>query len=170
MWRQYILVYMNKSPVLRNRGAHLVTESRIWRRTRTQHPQCPHTGPTEYDHSNAAPLVCWSCSCEAPNCEKAPAHWLKHRTLHINHTYIENCKRPEGKNLNEWCFRPRFCTVSLHWAGDNLGKWFFLYESCLWRGIDLSSALLLYYVCPLSDGKLCHLLQTLKYHRRNCRL
>ena len=23
--------------------------------------------------------------------------------------------------MNEWCFRPRFCTGRLHWAGDNLG-------------------------------------------------
>ena len=23
---------------------------------------------------------------------------------------------------NEWCFRPRFCTVRLYWAGDNLGE------------------------------------------------
>ena len=24
---------------------------------------------------------------------------------------------------NDWCFRPRLCTVSLNWAGDNLGEW-----------------------------------------------
>ena len=25
--------------------------------------------------------------------------------------------------MNKWCFRPRFCTVRLYWAGDNLGEW-----------------------------------------------
>ena len=25
--------------------------------------------------------------------------------------------------MNEWCFRPRFWTVRLRWAGDNLGQW-----------------------------------------------
>ena len=24
---------------------------------------------------------------------------------------------------NEYCFRPQFCTVRLHWTGVNLGKW-----------------------------------------------
>ena len=24
--------------------------------------------------------------------------------------------------VNDWCFRPRFCTVRLYWAGDNLGE------------------------------------------------
>ena len=22
--------------------------------------------------------------------------------------------------INDWCFRPRFCTIRLYWAGDNL--------------------------------------------------
>ena len=30
--------------------------------------------------------------------------------------------------MNEWCFRPRFCTVRLNWAGDNLG--WFVQKSC----------------------------------------
>ena len=25
--------------------------------------------------------------------------------------------------MNDWCYRPRFCTVRLYWAGDNLGEW-----------------------------------------------
>ena len=29
-----------------------------------------------------------------------------------------------SQNWNEWCFRPRFCTARLYWAGDNLGyRW-----------------------------------------------
>ena len=32
--------------------------------------------------------------------------------------------------MNNWCFRPRFCTVKLYWAGGNL-RWF-CYESCPW--------------------------------------
>ena len=39
----------------------------------------------------------------------------------------DKCNLPisDGKLYNycyhEWCFRPRFCTVRLYWAGDNLG-------------------------------------------------
>ena len=25
--------------------------------------------------------------------------------------------------MNEWCFKPRFCTVRLYWTGDNLVEW-----------------------------------------------
>ena len=27
--------------------------------------------------------------------------------------------------MNEWCFRPRLCTLRLYWAGDNLGSFDF---------------------------------------------
>ena len=38
---------------------------------------------------------------------------------------------------NDWCFRLQFCTVRLHWAGDNLSEWDeFCDESCPWRRID----------------------------------
>ena len=39
---------------------------------------------------------------------------------------------------NEWCFRPRFCTVRIYWAGD-VGEWDIIYESCPWRRIDRST-------------------------------
>ena len=33
--------------------------------------------------------------------------------------------------INDSCFRPRFCTVRLYWAGDNLASWDEIcYESC----------------------------------------
>ena len=36
-------------------------------------------------------------------------------------------------------FRPRFCTVRLYWAGNNLGESDeFCYDSCPWRRIDRS--------------------------------
>ena len=42
-----------------------------------------------------------------------------------------------SNTMIDWCFRPRFCTVSLYSAGDNLGEWdVFCYESCPWRRID----------------------------------
>ena len=38
---------------------------------------------------------------------------------------------------NHWCYRPRFCTVMLYWAGDNLGERDeFCYESCPWCRLD----------------------------------
>ena len=41
---------------------------------------------------------------------------------------------------NDWCFSPRFCTVRLNWAGDNLGEWHeFCYEPCPWYRIDRST-------------------------------
>ena len=40
----------------------------------------------------------------------------------------------------KWCFRPRFCTVRLYWAWDNLGYWNLIcYESCPWCRIDRST-------------------------------
>ena len=34
-------------------------------------------------------------------------------------------------DINDLCFRPRFCTIRLCWAGDNLGWWDgFCYGSC----------------------------------------
>ena len=39
--------------------------------------------------------------------------------------------------MNDWCLRPRLCTVRPHWTGDNLGiRDEFRYESCPWRTID----------------------------------
>ena len=29
--------------------------------------------------------------------------------------------------MNEWCFRPWFCTVRLYWARDNVMKWILLW-------------------------------------------
>ena len=59
--------------------------------------------------------------------------------------------------MNEWCFRPRFCTVRLYWTGDNLGWWDEFYdESYPWcksiaRPVDQqSSSLPLCYGCPPS--------------------
>ena len=44
------------------------------------------------------------------------------------------------KKWNDWCFKPRFCTVRQYWAGDNLGKWDeFCFESCPWRRINRST-------------------------------
>ena len=40
--------------------------------------------------------------------------------------------------MNEWCLRPRLCTVRLNWAGDKLGDEL-CYKSCPWRRIDLST-------------------------------
>ena len=41
---------------------------------------------------------------------------------------------------NEWCFRPRFCTVRFYKAGDNLGYWDeFWCESCPRCRIDYST-------------------------------
>ena len=39
--------------------------------------------------------------------------------------------------MNELCFRPRFCTVKLYWAGEKIGEWDeFCYESFPWYRID----------------------------------
>ena len=41
---------------------------------------------------------------------------------HIGEQYNKPTKVPVQNEWNEWCFRPWFCTVRLHWTGDNLGK------------------------------------------------
>ena len=28
---------------------------------------------------------------------------------------------PQNNEMNDWCFRSRFCIVRLYWAGDNQG-------------------------------------------------
>ena len=40
------------------------------------------------------------------------------RPTHTSNNYLSPDQRYEMKG-NEWCFRPRFCTVRLYWAGDN---------------------------------------------------
>ena len=58
---------------------------------------------------------------------------VKHQLCVLNHIECSYL-------LNEWCFKPRFCTVNLHCAGDNLGEWDeFCYESCSWGRIDRST-------------------------------
>ena len=44
----------------------------------------------------------------------------------MNKAYINTsrrCTSYSGNYMkrNDWCFRPRFCTERLYWAGDNLG-------------------------------------------------
>ena len=59
------------------------------------------------------------------------------------HDNMYSCQNSPGihiQGMNEWCFRPRFCTVRLYWAGDNLGEWDeFCYEPCPWCRIKRST-------------------------------
>ena len=53
----------------------------------------------------------------------------------LYYIYIETTRAREPGLMawNEWCFRPRFCTVRLYWGGDILFEWDqFCYESCPW--------------------------------------
>ena len=44
------------------------------------------------------------------------------------------------KHMNDWCLRPRFCTVKAILAGDNLGEFDeFCYEPCPWSRTDRST-------------------------------
>ena len=60
-----------------------------------------------------------------------------HTATRTQQRTITSCSMKNEMKWNDWCFRPRFFTVRLYWAGDNLGEWDgFCYKSCPWRRTD----------------------------------
>ena len=58
--------------------------------------------------------------------------WLERviYTTILHYCAILDKGHPGLMRWNEWCLRPRFCTVRLYWSGDNLGCDEYWYESC----------------------------------------
>ena len=85
----------------------------------------------------AAPASCawdFTSACYTSRCFLLRVRWRS------EYNDTKTCNIWTSHTHNDWCFRPRFYTVRLYWAGDNLGEWDeSCYESCPWCRIDHST-------------------------------
>ena len=45
------------------------------------------------------------------------------KQIFLNLSFFSLLVYHQQMKWNDWCFRPRFCTVRLYWAWENLGEW-----------------------------------------------
>ena len=129
---RWILLWI--MPLVQDQSLNLLTSSPVHYHCATDPPHSPTSSMIIYTRQNkfyctfkslCTIFLSWMNITASSSCL---INCLKQRTS----TFTPKPQIPHiVMKMNEWCFRPRFCTVRLYWAGDNLG-FTHLYEASEW--------------------------------------